>query len=62
VAYTCYAITLALVLIGLLIVRTDNKLALWILAIAVGLLLLASLRLGSLGRNEARPRMQRAKV
>jgi hypothetical protein len=62
VAFACYAITIAFVVVGLLIVRTDSKLALWISAVAVGLLLLASLRLGSLGRNEVRSRVQRVKV
>lgn len=62
VAFACYAITLVFVLVGLLIVGTDSKLALWISAIAVGSLLLASLRLGSLGKNEVRSRMQRVKV
>jgi hypothetical protein len=62
VAFACYAITIAFVVFGLLIVRTDSKLALWISAVAVGLLLLASLRLGSLGRNEVRSRVQRVKV
>jgi hypothetical protein len=62
VALTCYAITLVLVLIGLLILRTDNPFALWVLSIAVAVLLLAALRLGSLGKSEPRPRMQRAKI
>jgi UDP-GlcNAc:undecaprenyl-phosphate GlcNAc-1-phosphate transferase len=62
VAYTCYAITFIFVLIGFLILRTDSPLGLWISSIAVGVLLLAAMRLGSLGKNEARPRMQRVKV
>jgi UDP-GlcNAc:undecaprenyl-phosphate/decaprenyl-phosphate GlcNAc-1-phosphate transferase len=62
VALACYAITFAFVLIGLLILRTNIPLGLWISSIAVGVLLLASLRLGSLGKNEARPRMHRIKI
>jgi len=46
----------------MLLLRTDSTLALWILSIALAVLLLASLRLGSLGKNEARPRMQGAKI
>jgi UDP-GlcNAc:undecaprenyl-phosphate/decaprenyl-phosphate GlcNAc-1-phosphate transferase len=62
VAYTCYAITLVFVLIGFLILRADSTLGLWISSIAVGVALLVALRLGSLGKSEARPRMQRIKV
>jgi UDP-GlcNAc:undecaprenyl-phosphate/decaprenyl-phosphate GlcNAc-1-phosphate transferase len=62
VAFTCYAITLALVLIGLMILRANSTIALWSLSIAVVVLLMAALRLGSLGKNEASPRMHRIKA
>jgi UDP-GlcNAc:undecaprenyl-phosphate/decaprenyl-phosphate GlcNAc-1-phosphate transferase len=62
VAFTCYAISLAFVLIGFLILRTDSTFGLWFSLIAAGVLLMAALRLGSLGKTENRPRMQRVKV
>lgn len=52
----------AFTLIGLLILRAHSTLGLWISSIAVSVALLVALRLGSLGKNEARPRMQRVKV
>jgi UDP-N-acetylmuramyl pentapeptide phosphotransferase/UDP-N-acetylglucosamine-1-phosphate transferase len=59
VALACYGITLAFVLAGLLVLRTDITQALWISALCVGALLLAALRLGSLGTRETRLRMRR---
>jgi UDP-GlcNAc:undecaprenyl-phosphate GlcNAc-1-phosphate transferase len=58
VAFTCYAVTFAFMLIGLLILRADSTLGLRILSIAVSVALLVALRLGSLGKNEASPHMQ----
>lgn len=61
VAFICYAVTFAFMLIGLLILRADSTLGLWISSIAVGVTLLVALRLGSLGKNETRPRMSQVK-
>jgi UDP-GlcNAc:undecaprenyl-phosphate/decaprenyl-phosphate GlcNAc-1-phosphate transferase len=61
VAFSCYGITIGCLLLGLLTLRADFMHALWISALSAGVLLFAALRLGSLGRNEVRPQMQRAK-